>query len=356
MSFAGDRTVRRVVLCTTVVLSACGGATQRAQPPAGPPPLSALIIRVDAVRVPPMRPGGGAWDPPAPQEDTGGCEILGGIAELALPSIGKIAGPAASFLCRGASQASPPQTDVTGPDVAVRLSAGSSSPYSTDVVHDALIASFALQPFVVPLDAIPQDGLRLEVVDDDAHDGAEVIGSVRLMRDEALAAVGRPAIVKEDVTTAARLEVVVSAYVPSAPQSVPMRAVEGTKETGTLALSGEVLRSTATGSYKVGTWNDAAVTPVGYPGGGPKGYNFGYEPLRSAAHACAFFLVGEKRREATLVTPCGSTLTSVAGPLVVGVNDNDPSNNDGALSFAIERRAPTTTEWLGHRVAAGECP
>jgi hypothetical protein len=35
-----------------------------------------------------------------------------------------------------------------------------------------------------------------------------------------------------------------------------------------------------------------------------------------------------------------------AGPLRVGLNDEDLSNNEGQVSFQVARRAPTAEEWL----------
>jgi transposase len=89
--------------------------------------------------------------------------------------------------------------------------------------------------------------------------------------------------------------------------------------------------------------------------GGPKTYNFPYEPLKSANHGCGFALVGHRRREATIVASCGSFLSAESGPVVVGVNDTDPSNNIGEVTFTVERRAPTAEEWAWQHTVSDGC-
>jgi hypothetical protein len=230
----------------------------------------------------------------------------------------------------------------------VRLAAGSGAPYTTDVERDSDHADFGRQPFVVPLDAIPPDGLRLEVYDADDGETPELIGAVRLQRGELVAAVGRAPLTKSDPLAA--FEIVVTPYANSEPMTVSMPASLGTETALTPVLAGEVIRVRASGEYRVGSYFNSPVGPSGYPGGGPTGYNFGSEPLKSAPHACAFFLVGDEKRFATLATPGGAVITPVGGPLIVGINDNDPSNNSGNVAFTIERRLPSSSEWQVHRL------
>ncbi|MGH7434242.1 MAG: C2 domain-containing protein, partial [Polyangiaceae bacterium] len=250
-----------------------------------------------------------------------------------------LAGAALKYLCKAASQPKQVEHDPSLPDLQVRLSASSFAPYATDVVRDADRASFAQQPFLVPIDAIPPDGLRLEVYDDDDTEKPELIGAVRLSRDEVVSAAGRPVLVKSDPQ--AVFEIVVSPYGGSGPQDVAMPASEGTRDSPAPVLAGEVVLVKAAGDYQVGSFYDAHVGPAGYPGGGPKGYNFKYEPLSSAPHACAFFLLGQRKRFATLTTPCGSSIAPVGGSLVVGINDDEPGNNKGTVAFSVARRPPT---------------
>jgi hypothetical protein len=268
-----------------------------------------------------------------------------------------VAGKAVEFLCR-ASEPEPRQQeqDPTNPDLQVRISAGTAQPYATETVKDVTQATF-VHPFLVPVAAIPPDGLRLEVMDADGAE-AESIGAVRLSAAEALKTLRSPThiLVKEQPPSLEALELIISPYtaVPTATLVMPVR--DGTKKVdGDELLAGEVVRVTADGRYQVGHYYDAPLTPVGYPGGGPKSYHFPYEPLRSASHGCGFALVGHRRREATLVAPCGSFLSTESGPMVVGVNDTDPSNNSGEVAFTVQRRAPTAEEWARQHTIGDDC-
>jgi hypothetical protein len=48
-----------------------------------------------------------------------------------------------------------------------------------------------------------------------------------------------------------------------------------------------------------------------------------------------------------VVAPCARFMSRVAGPLVVGINDSEPENNQGSAQFGVRVRAPTAAEWLG---------
>jgi hypothetical protein len=183
-------------------------------------------------------------------------------------------------------------------------------------------------------------------------------GAVRLSAHEVLEALGSQMhlLVKRQPPSLEELELVVSAYTAAAPVTLAMPAREGTRKVeGDELRAGEVVSLTASGRYQIGQFNDAILTPVGYVGGGPKEYNFQYEPLKSANHGCGFALVGHRQREAILVAPCRSFLSAEAGPVVVGVNDTDPGNNSGVATFTVQRRAPTPEEWSQHRAASDDC-
>jgi hypothetical protein len=338
------------------VASSCGGAPAKS---AAPEPVPSLVIRVDSVAVQ-QRPNGPAWDPPPVQAEAGdpGCDLFASLIDaMGTSSFGpmaKVASAAVPLLCRSATP--PPQErDPSLPDLKVRLSASSAAAYVTDVAPNVDRASFRLQPFLVPIDAIPNDKLLIEVVDDDGAAGDEIIGSVHLSKAELLDAVDKPALVRSDAL--AKFEIVVNRYVGRAQQTIAMAAKDGTSAVPPdsalpPSLAGEVIRVRASGAYRVGGYFNKDLDPTGYPDHEAMGWNFEYEPLKSAPHACAFFLVGDERRFATLVTPHGAAVSPVGGPLIVGVNDKDISNNSGELSFVVDRRAPTVTEWLARRCSA----
>lgn len=356
----------RAALCGLIVTASlsCGGGPKAPTQQATPPP-AYLVIRVDSVRVAPNGPNGSPWDGPEPTaREDGGCGLFaaivgGGVAIAGLgPAAAPVAGKAAEFLCR-ASEPEPRQqeNDPTKPDLQVRLAAGTSQPYTTEIAKDVTLASFVHQ-FLVPVAAIPPDGLMFQVVDVDGADGGETIGAVRVSAAEALGALRLPnrILVKQQLPSLQTLELVVSPY-PAVPKVILVMPVrDGTKKVdGDEVLAGEVIRVKAEGRYQIGQFHDDMITPVGYPGGGPQSYNFQYEPLKSAAHACGFALVGHRRRQAALVAACGSFLSSEAGPVVVGVNDTDPGNNTGEVLFTVERRAPSAEEWARQRTTGDDC-
>jgi hypothetical protein len=279
--------------------------------------------------------------------------LLLGSAGFALGPSAKVAAQAIPLLCRAGTPAKQVERTATLPDLQVRLSAGERTGFATDTVRDVDRWSFAAQPFVVPIDAIPSDGLRLQVFDDDGEEGSELIGMVRLSKPELLAAAGHPAISKSE--SQATFEVVVSPYRNPPPTVISMQANAGTRDSHEPIAAGEVVRVVAAGQYRVGAYYDAAIGPAGYPGGGPKGYNFTEEPLKSAAHGSAFALVGERKRFAQVATPCGAFLSPIGGSLTVGIDDSEPANNSGAVTYAIERRAPTAQEWTRQELKL-ECP
>jgi hypothetical protein len=346
--------VRRVI-GVLGVCAACGGSPAKSAP--APEPVPALVIRVDSVEVQ-QRPNGPAWDPPPAQVESGepGCDLfataIGAMGTSVFGPMTKVVAAAVPLLCQSATPVSL-ERDPSLPDLKVRLSAGSAAAYVTDVAANVDRASFRLQPFVVPIDAIPPEGLLLEVVDDDGGSAVdEIIGSVHLFKADLVNAVGTPTLVRSDAL--AKFGIVVTRYAPRAPQAIAMAAKNGTADVPvdsslTSALAGEVIRVRAAGAYRVGSYFDRELDPTGYPDHAAMGWNFEYEPLRSAPHGCGFFLVGQERRFATLAAPRGAAVSPVGGPLTVGINDRDISNNSGDLSFVVDRRAPTPAEWLARR-------
>jgi hypothetical protein len=348
--------VRRLVAVLGVwaVAVSCGGSPPKSAPAGTPVP--ALVVRVDSVEVQ-QRPNGPAWDPAPAQSESGdpGCDLFASVIDTmgttAFGPLAKVAAAAVPLLCRSATPA-PKERDPSLPDLKVRLSAGGAAAYVTDVAANVDRASFRLQPFLVPIDAIPPEGLLLEVVDDDGAAGDEIIGGVHLSKADLVDAVDKPTLVRAD--TLAKFGIVVTRYGARARQTIAMAAKDGTADVPAesalpSSLAGEVIRVRAAGAYRVGSYFDRELDPAGYPDHVAMGWNFDYEPLKSAPHACGFFLVGDERRFATLVTPSGTAVSPVGGPLLVGINDKDISNNSGDVSFVVDRRAPTVTEWLARR-------
>jgi len=346
-----------VLLATVTALPLGCGGSQAPTPNAMAPIVSPsyVVLRVDTVRVAPQRPNGTSWDDAEPPREDPFCLIVGatagGVALGYAPQAAPTALGTVTALCKALDPPAQRQHDPTLPDLQVRLSAGMGAPYVTDTIADTTLFTFA-EAFVVPVDAIPPDGLRLEVVDNDDPQSsgagrAETIATLRISRDELVGALASPThmIRRPQAPALLDLELVVTPY-GSTTALATMSANEGTKDTHLTAFSGEVLRVRAVGSYHVGSWHSEELSPAGYPGGGPMRYNWPVEPLASAPHGSAFLLVGRHTRTAHLTPGCTTVLVSHPGPIVLGVNDKEPENNTGSLSFTIERRPPSAAEWL----------
>jgi hypothetical protein len=64
-------------------------------------------------------------------------------------------------------------------------------------------------------------------------------------------------------------------------------------------------------------------------------------------------MVGQKdARIGAVVAPCSRFVARTGGPLLVGVNDTDPGNNEGHVRFGIRARGPTPEEWTSQETAS----
>lgn len=326
---------RRLAWACAAGLGACGGAPSVSPPPPLP---AALVLRIDAVDVQP-RADGLTWDGPASEGDPGaGCKVL--VAGLAVvePVLSS-----ASVLC-GLASATPLERRHEEPDLVVRLGAAADVSYSSWVVRDT--SSQALQyEFVVPVAALPADGLRLDVLDDDADQGTELIGSMRLSRDELIRTYQSSSkLLVLSGGAVRRVELVTGPYVDEPATRTARHARDEPIVIGRRVMAGEVLSVHASGSFTVGSWFDRKLDPAGYPGNEARSYNLG--PFTKEPHACAVALIGDGRTVDGV--PIGADKTFVAnhaGRIRVGLNDRDLTNNDGQVSFEVARRAPTVAEW-----------
>lgn len=339
--------VRALVPAALLLVAAgCGGHGSE-WPEGGEPPW--LVLRVDAVNVMPYHAGTSIpWDGAVPQPTDGAeCGLLG----LAIGFINPIAGKGANYLCQLEARPSQREHDPSAPDLVVAIAAGTAAPYQTYTARDTFYHVFRSE-FILPTEAIPADGLTLTVVDRDGGGQPEVIGAVRLERGQLVeAALSSAMLVLSDGSGGLqRLELVVrgsSQQIEEADANMDVRS-------GTVAAqmrpirAGEVLEVAAGGRYRVGSFYDQWLDPRGYPGGGPQGYNFENEPFKSAPHGSGLVMVGKgDAKIGRVVAPCARFMSRVAGPLVVGINDAEPENNEGSAQFAVRVRAPSAEEWLG---------
>lgn len=319
-------------------LVACGGQASGPPSPALP---AALVLRVDAVEVSSTRQGSQlTWDADEPQTDPGaGCKVLVAGASFFVPALGP-----ASTLC-GLASASHQERHAQDPDVQVRLGVGVDAAYASWVARDTSSQSFRYE-FVVPVAAVPADGLRLEVLDDDGQAGTQLIGSVRLSRAkliEGYQSASKMLVLADGAVR--RLELVLSPYTDEAAVAVQQRASDAPSKLGRRVMAGELVSVSARGSFTVGSWFDDKLGPAGYPGGDGRSYNL--EPFKQAPHACAIALIGSAPTIDGVVIGAGKQFVAAhAGTLRVGLNDKDLSNNEGQVSYEVGRRAPTAEEWL----------
>jgi hypothetical protein len=321
----------------------CSGGTH----PDGPPPLpEAVVLRFDHVAVSPTKPGTAErWDGSQAESSGAACALVElGVSWAASPT----AGSAAGIACDVLTPSPPSERQPEDPELELRVSAGTGAIYSSHSVRDVTQETFRYE-LAVPSAAIPADGLRVEVVDLDAGSTPQIIGSVRLYRADisrALALPNRTLV----VTTGAiqKLEIVASLYTPARVANTSMPAKDGLYRVATRAIfAGEIVELSANGNYTVGTWYDEPIGPMGYHSQRAHGYNLKREPFQSAPHACAVATIDHlDKLHGELVRPERTFLARVAGPLRLGVNDNDPANNHGAVSFEGSTRAPTADEWL----------
>ena len=312
-----------------------------------------LVLRVDRVDVAGRRPGtNDRWDAAEPEpRGSAVCSLLAIGTNLVSP----VSGDDVEEVCGALVRAEHRERFPEDPDLRLRLSAGATVSLDSPVVVDLTSHTFSYE-FVVPTAAVPPDGIRIEVLDDDGKAGGQSIGVARLTLETLAKTFESPShLLTTSAGAVVRLEVVVSPYEPMDIEKRRRPASFDPQPVGKRRLmAGEIVHLRAEGSYKVGDWYDAAIGPSGYSGGSARSYNFKQEPFASAPHATGIALAGQDDLfVGALVAPCVTFTSLYAGDLRVGINDTDPKNNEGWISFEGFARAPTVVEW-GRQVNA-EC-
>jgi hypothetical protein len=331
-----------VVFVALSFLLGCGGSPEAKSPRERLP--ENIILRVDKVAVAATQPGTqNRWD--GPEREAQGDAVCSLLA-LGTNLVSPVSGDHAERLCGALVRPEHRERFPEDPDLRVRLGAGASVSYVTPVARDLTSHSFAYE-FVVPTSAVPPDGLRVEVLDDDGKDGAQSIGVARITL-ETIANTWESS--SRLITTSAgallHLEVVIAPYTPMDIQKREMLASSELLPLGRRLAAGEIVHLRAEGSYTVGKWYDAKLGPRGYATADARRYNFQQEPFASAPHASGIALAGEDDVfVAALVAPCVDFTSLYAGELRVGLNDTEPLNNEGRIAFEGLLRAPTAEEW-----------
>ncbi|MET0793152.1 MAG: hypothetical protein ABW061_16650 [Polyangiaceae bacterium] len=328
-----------------------GCAGQQAAPRTRALP-NAFVLRVARVEVKALRPDtGDRWDvADAPYPDPG-CDLLAFGGKM----VSSVIGEGVRLLCGLAVRTPSLEKQPSNPDLQLRLSSAAGATYESFVVPDALSFNFNYE-FLVPSAAIPTEGILVEVLDADAGQDPEAIASFRLTGDQLDEIVHSPRGLRDLASGAAtRFEVAAAVYAPTKIVRTQLEAQSPPTAARARPLyAGELVSLHSKGKYTVGTLYSTAIGPEGYPGGQLRGYNFDLEPFKSAPHACGVALVGSHGRVDGAVIGAGSRfVVTTAGPLRVGVNDNDPGNNRGWVAFEGETRLPTSAEW---NAALAEAP
>jgi len=345
--FLGGSIANAKFVATSMGLIATGLAA--CAPAARPPQISSLpdviVIRVDNVEVSAFHPGTQeTWDGEAPETDPAAvCKLVA----LGTGLVNPVLGAGTEAIC-GFSQPAQVERSPTNPDLQLRLSAGQSTKYESFVESDQLAHNFSYE-FVIPTNAIPSDGLRLDVLDAEGDGEPETIGSVRLSAAMLAGTFASPAkLLTLQPGAVTRLEIVVSQYAPlTIPQTQTSAKITPLQIAKRALMAGEVVSIHTAGSYTVGSWFTDQVDPSGYPNDAAKGFNFKQPPFDAAPHACAIALIGKDREfEGVVIRTERRFVVAHGGPLRLGLNDTDPDNNEGWFSFGGSARAPTVGEWL----------
>jgi hypothetical protein len=325
------RSVAATLAAFASLVVGCGGALPEV-----------LVLRVDTVQVSATRNGSmDLWDGPTDEVDPrAGCQVMAAAAPFVVPGSGELM----SALC-GLAREAQGERAPTSPDLRVRLSAGAETTYETFTTVDTAGTRLAYE-FLVPRDAIPPEGLRLDVVDDDGRSGSELIGGSRLTQEQLAAAYtssSKLMSLRSDGIT--QLEIVVSPYSPEEPIVEVHPANVGPFPMGRAVKAGELVSVRASGTFKVGSWFSQTVAPAGYPGGEAQSYNLG--PFKKDPHACVIALIEQRPTlEGVVIGANKDFVAQHAGPLRIGLNDSEPDNNEGNVRYEVSLRAPSAEEWL----------
>jgi hypothetical protein len=297
-----------------------------------------IVVRVERVRV---AAGTTEWDGPHEESSLKQmCKDVSSLIGLARPDVGGAARLGCSLLSSGQRQ-----TDPREPDLQLVLDIGGVS-YSSYVATDRRAQLFSYS-FVVPGAVVPVEGLVLAVVDADENSRrGQEIGSIRLTRKELIELAESRALIERRSDAVALLELSVR------PRDGKLRTVDvsveakrgGTEARGLEVAAGEIVRVEASGSWRIGSWNDDMLGPSGYLDGRLRDSNLTLFPKDE--HGAAVAVVGQQEAAALLrPRPCARFVSTYAGVVWVGINDRQAGDNAGEAHFRVLTRGPKPAEW-----------
>jgi len=302
------------------------------------PKPSWVVLKISRVEVKPTKVDGSTWDPPK-DRNAAGCGLVAMVGKTMGP-----VGAVATLLCAHPDP-SQQQRNPSAPDLFVQLVAGDAR-YRTPVVMDTFAQAFDF-PIIVPLEGIPAVGLEVQVLDQDTDVGSgELIGMVRVTKKQihdALAS-DAPLLTMSD-SQVSKIEIEVAAYSP--PPAIKPLTFEVNKnpvDASIRARAGELVTASAKGAYSVTDKRDP-IDERGYTDHSKQGYN--RPDFKGQNHGAAIAYVGSptESRTAFVVGSCAAAVTTVSGPVFVGVNDGSVGNNLGSISFTVGVGLPTVEQW-----------
>ena len=300
-----------------------------------------LIVSMTRVSVSPKPDSGERWDASASEGDSGGCALLGSLSGFVVRGTGGIAAGVCELASSSGSGGDLKPED---PDLFVGFTLGKRT-YRSPVIpnrhsHDRTFELF------IPGELLRGDELRVAVYDLDGDSPTDTTLVADAMLSPAALRVGVE--LKDTRLEMLRLR---SRPAPGRAQeaSIEIAASDGLVPVDGIEIpAGMLVEIRATGRYTIGSWNDATLGPSGYPGGGPREYNLPGREFRRAKHGTAVALLQiDSAAQAIVVGECTRFVAESGGRLLVGVNDNDHSNNSGRLSFEIRVSAPDAKTWSG---------
>jgi hypothetical protein len=300
-----------------------------------------LIISMTRVSVAPKPESGERWDASASEGDSGGCALLGALSGFVVPGTGGIAAGVCELASSSGSGGDLKPED---PDLFVGFTLGNRTFHSPVIPnrhsHDRPFELF------IPGELLRGGELVVAIYDLDGDSLTDTTLVTDAMLDSAAL---REGVELEDT----RLEMLRlrSRPAPGRAQeaSVEIAASDGLVPVDGIDIpAGMLVEIRAAGRYTIGSWNDSTLGPSGYPGGGPREYNLPGREFRQAKHGAAVALLQiDSAAQAVMVGECTRFVAEAGGRLLVGVNDNDHSNNTGRLTFEIRVSSPDARTWSG---------
>lgn len=327
-------TTTRLTLVATLAMLGCAHR--------GNPGVVVTMTRLTVAPTPENNPGA-RWDE-GKQDSRGdeGCGLLVAL-DFVAPGLGSLASTVCSL---GAGGGESSQWKPEDPDLFATFEVGGAT-FVSPVIPDRASHDLEYSLFI-PRQALRATGLDLAIYDLDGEDArqATLIADHQLDRGDLHRTLElRGSDLDEPSLKLLRLQV----SKPPRPQTAShtMEANDGLIAIDSLEIpAGMLVEIRASGSYHIGSWNDAKLGPVGYPGGGPQDFNLPGQVFRTAKHGGAVALLQQdSAAQAIVVGECTRFIAQSGGTLYVGVNDRDYRNNSGELSFEIRVTTPDTDAW-----------